>query len=517
MNRYRSVDAIYRVAKNMPEYNGNPLIEALTPILNKEAAYNLILNLPPFSGSERDLPDEVRAHMVWRLADWIEPLGIHLKFARIISGFIRDGYKARNPLMPATRQMIHYLSMQGKDGIPWPANYQPIASARGLVGLSGMGKTTLMKSVLSIYPQIISHTQYREELFTEKQIVWLKVDCPFDGSLKGLCCAFFSEVDRLLGTDYFNQFARLSIDILLQKFELVAANFHLGLLVIDELQNLVSAKAGGDENMMRFFNHLINSMGLPIFLVGTHKAVNLFSKELKSAKRVNPVYPLERPTETGRKWQVLVKRLWKYQWVRNPAPYKDSIAKTLFDLTQGVTDIVVKLFMLAQWAAIGTSETVDDDLLMSISENEMSMLQPALDALRSGDKERMEAFDDLLEPIDRLKALMETKAEASEEERMEDLIQELSGRHEPEPIMSTTSRKLLSALKEEGLSDDQIEKIVQSVCHVSSDKAEVKKTKNGKSKTEPKDPKDLRKCSESEDAYQELVAAGHIAKDDWEE
>ena len=39
----------------------------------------------------------------------------------------------------------------------------------------------------------------------------MKLDCPFDGSLKGLCMSFFSELDRLLGSNYLNKFGSQKI------------------------------------------------------------------------------------------------------------------------------------------------------------------------------------------------------------------------------------------------------------------------------------------------------------------
>lgn len=47
---------------------------------------------------------------------------------------------------------------------------------------------------------------------------------------------------------------------------LVAANHHLGVLVIDEIQRLNLAKSGGAEKMLNFFTQLVNSVGVPVVI-----------------------------------------------------------------------------------------------------------------------------------------------------------------------------------------------------------------------------------------------------------
>ena len=46
----------------------------------------------------------------------------------------------------------------------------------------------------------------------------------------------------------------------------------LGLLVIDEIQHLNQAKSGGAEKMLNFFLQLMNTLGLPVVLIGTYGA-----------------------------------------------------------------------------------------------------------------------------------------------------------------------------------------------------------------------------------------------------
>ena len=58
-------------------------------------------------------------------------------------------------------------------------------SESALIGCSGCGKTTSLKRILSAYPQVIYHPEMNLE-----QVVYLKIDCSHNGSLKEICLNF---------------------------------------------------------------------------------------------------------------------------------------------------------------------------------------------------------------------------------------------------------------------------------------------------------------------------------------
>ena len=142
-----------------------------------------------------------------------------------------------------------------------------------MICISGIGKSLAVERILRLYPQVIHHSKYQGRNFTYSQIVWLKLDCPFDGSLKGLCINFFQAVDSILGTSYHKNYGSKTrtTDEMLPYMALVAANHGIGILVIDEIQRLSLAKSGGSEKMLNFFVQLVNTVGVPVILFGTYK------------------------------------------------------------------------------------------------------------------------------------------------------------------------------------------------------------------------------------------------------
>ena len=145
----------------------------------------------------------------------------------------------------------------------------------------------------------------------------MKPPC-FDGSVKGLCLNFFQAVDDLLGTRYYDNYAsgRKTVDELLPRMALVASLHSIGVLVIDEIQHLSQAKNGGSGKMLNFFVQLINTIGLPVVLVGTYKAISLLSGEFRQTRRGTGQGDLVWDRmKNDDDWKWLVNCLWGYQYV----------------------------------------------------------------------------------------------------------------------------------------------------------------------------------------------------------
>jgi len=389
------------------EYFGNPLIEAMPPILSEEQAAERLAEFPPLAADERSLPKEVRLHCINRLAHLVQPLPIHLELEAVVSSVFRGGYVGRNPMESGTWRHLHALAARNSS----VSTFNSTASTFSLVGLSGMGKTTALKSILNQYPQVIKHTRYLGRDFIHTQIVWLKLECPFDGSLVGLCSAFFRAVDAALGDDSHARYytSRRSISDLIRGMEQVASTYFVGALFIDELQHLKNAKGSNRSNMLNFFVNLINSIGVPVVFVGTNSMVTLFSDLLRNARRVSGLglYDFKQPSEDDEAWNLLLEAMWDYQWVRQPMPLTENLRRQIYDLTQGVTDFLAKLMMLGQKHAIQSgTERLDERVFAHVSATKLKLLQPALAALRSKDPEQMSRFDDLLPADAQLEAMM---------------------------------------------------------------------------------------------------------------
>jgi len=264
-----------------------------------------------------------------------------------------------------------------------------------------VGKTSLLEAILGIYPQVIVHHDIMPGISKQCQLVYIKVDCPQDASIRGLCSAVFYSIDNLLGTTYLREWSRsrCTINAFLQCLYQVINNLQLGYLVLDELQHLSAAKAGGEDRMLNLLVNLINGVGIPLVLSGTWALLRIVEKQMRNARRASGVGTvcMRRLQRNDPMWKLLVNNLWTYQWVRNPAPLTKEIEDVLYDCTQGLRNGVVKLCMASQYAAIDDeSETVTAATLRETYDREFQPMHEAMSLLRVGTKDDDPIFDSLL-------------------------------------------------------------------------------------------------------------------------
>jgi len=403
----RSVDkgevvAAKYIPPELPKFKGNPLIEALPPINTRKRAITLMQRGVEYSNDLRLAPAHLRSHMVMDILHYLQPLPNHLRLESGVSRVLRDGYLGRNPLDPAywgalQQRLEHFRSKPQKN-----VRVESTAAGFAILGMSGMGKTTAIRAVLFLYPQIIIHNEYRGEKFTKVQVLWLRLQCPKDGSTRSLCVKFFAALDELLGTKYEETYGGKSrnTEELLWNMGLVAANHHLGILVIDEIQNLSQAHSGGAAEMLAFFVELINQIGLPVLLIGTYLAVPIVSKLFSQARRCSGQGDLIWDAmEFDEDWNLLVETLWDLQYVQKPCKLTKQLSMTLHELSYGIVDLANRIYMAAQWRAIETKlEEITEPLLRSAYRDDFRLVSDILETRKSGNLSAIEQCSDLFPP-----------------------------------------------------------------------------------------------------------------------
>jgi hypothetical protein len=406
--------AIYR-DPGIPKYHDNPFIEALTPIMSTSQIRDGLTGKVNFDPKEVQWDANKRMHLIAQLLDdFFQPLANHLQLESKLSIMIRQGYVGRNPIDGSLNEHMQngYERVQtGKLEVFRFEHAKSTARSLSIIGCSGCGKSSTLTRLLSTYPQVLYHEKLN---FT--QIVYLKIDCPHDGSLKSMCHHFFRAIDCLLQTNYEKKYAqkRNSVETLLALMSQIANVHAIGVLVIDEIQHLNRSSSGGTEKMLNFFVTLVNVIGLPVIMVGTPKARPIFELDLRSARRgagfgalfwepMKGSLPKKDP-KTGKmiktEWVAFTDKLWRYQWLaQRDDVLSDEVRSCWYDLSQGVLDIVIKLFVLAQIRAIFTkTERITVKLLKQVYEDELKPVHPMLAALRSGDTELIKLYSDLCMP-----------------------------------------------------------------------------------------------------------------------
>lgn len=413
------------------DYKGNPLIEALPPILSMEEAFDQLSFLPLYHSSERNLSREHRYHALLRLLRFYQPLNQTLNLELRFSSFIRYGYVSRNPLQKEHVQALNELHSRlvNNENLGLPPDIRSSASSFTLMGFSGIGKTSAIERVLSLYPQVILH----KEPINGIQIVWLKLNCPHDGSLKTLCMNFFQKIDKLIGTNYYEKYGKHtnSISSMVIRMGQVSRLHFIGAIIIDEIQHMLSASGSASEVMMNYLVTLVNEIGVPVMFIGTMKAKALLQKDFRQARRSSGLGDMIwQQMKKDDDWEILITSMWDYQWTKEHTELTEELYDTIYEESQGIVDVALKLYILGQFRAINSGlERITPQIIKETIKEDLQILQPILKALKSGIPSEIAKYEDITPmdieeyiqskiPLLNLKRQIELKKEKAAQDRL---------------------------------------------------------------------------------------------------
>ncbi len=374
-------EAVYHTNNN-PAYAGNPLIEALPPILSDSEWVQRFNIRPVVDDNVRGLKPEERLAALIDLERFNYPFPEGIDLARRIESALYRGYSTKNPCLATSNHYLHYLSPDDTENQPLSGRFEPRPVGLTLVGPSGSGKTRLYESILSYYPQVIEHKFYHGKSMPITQIVWLKVDCPADQSLVTFAGNFLSALDDALNEDFFNEAikSRVNKGIMMEQVIRKARLYRVGLIVLEEFSSISLPKKASQENMpplLKLILNLMNKSGVPVMYTGNEEMLETLQFTLKNARRaenggVIAMGPMHRAT-----WQAVSKRLWKLQVTNTHTPWSEEFANVLYEASRGIVDIAVRGFFEAQRMVIGAK---DERLTPTVIE------QGAINAIRLSNK-----------------------------------------------------------------------------------------------------------------------------------
>lgn len=239
-----------------------------------------------------------------------------------------------------------------------------------VIGMSGIGKSATISRAVN--------------LLSEKGIIELKnpylkvvpcvvVQCPFDCSSKGLLLEILRGIDCFIGTNHFEKAlkARTTADMMLSAVAQALLN-HVGLLVVDEIQNVVHHRNG--RQLVSMLTQLINSSGISICMVGTPEVEPFFSSVNYLARRTLGLK--YSPYEYGEYFEEFCKVLFQYQYVRDEAILTERMIDWFYEHSNGTLALVVTIFHDAQEIAIlNGKEILDIEVLNQAYQQRMGMVQ----------------------------------------------------------------------------------------------------------------------------------------------
>ncbi|WP_175490826.1 ATP-binding protein [Clostridium gasigenes] len=394
------VEAEYK-EQILDEFKGNPFIEALPNlIIEREEIVKRLAFKVPIKREEILLPKQLKLTALNRVYKVFQPLPVHVEVFEIFNSLITQGYIPRNPFNPS---YIQYINKTGEAivnknfNVDSNENFRTTVQCGLIIGISGAGKTSTVQRCLLQVPQIIVHNKYKGIQFSNIQVTWLKLEAPANGSIKALTLQFFHKLDQLLGTNNVDRYVskHLSVDSMIPIMGQTANSIGLGLLVIDELQHL-------DKNFKQVISYMVmlmNSFGVSLLLIGTGACYEMLQQNLRIARRVTGAGAIFfNPMKNDKEFEIFLKGIWKYQFLNKKVKLTKEIIEVFYEKTQGIADLVVKLFVNTQRFSL--NKGVDDitvEMIEKVWEKEFSMVKPMVEAIKSNNRVKKMQFDDIQE------------------------------------------------------------------------------------------------------------------------
>ena len=353
----RREKAVYKQAI-LPEHQGNPLIEALPPKRGLLDALDQFSHYPELSVDIREHTDPlVREEYTSRLRELRQPLPIYYDVYRAIDSAIKNGYSSKNPFSPTTAQYLHFPIDERPSIAPHTGFFEPRGDGITLIGESGVGKTCMLNQVLKYFPSVIEHSVYKGAAtgFTN-QVVWIKVDCPNNSSVRDLCEEILGQLDLAVKIE--KTTPTRTIGGLVRQIEQRIKSSFLGILIIDEMQRLVFKRTGGENNLLNFLHSLVNKLGGPIFFCANPPFDETLAKTLKAARRAESEgsFTMNLLNRDDGIWDTFIEELWELQWTDIYNVLTKELNDKLFELSIGNLDMAQRIYRAAQRLIIGSGD-----------------------------------------------------------------------------------------------------------------------------------------------------------------
>lgn len=277
MNEIEKYKAVYQEGSTPKD---NPFIQALPKQLTGK-------ELIAYLGQEQILPEQwnelsptKRMELVEKLHFLYIPMDYSISTYNLIYRSLRTAYEGKK-MADINQQMEAIgIAIQKKDFTIMP-DCEHQADSFSLLGAPGMGKTETINRVLRNIPKVIVHESYFDKKLNQIQIPYIRIQCPSNKSPKAACIQILHELDSILGTDYTDgkRLRSVNIDMMICKISQLCMRFHVGIILIDEIQNILRMNenaVASKESFISFMVELSNKTGVGIVSVGTPEVERFF-------------------------------------------------------------------------------------------------------------------------------------------------------------------------------------------------------------------------------------------------
>lgn len=327
----------------------NPDICALPPLLDGKALVDDITQTcaGTYIDAERNAPKSERLEKLLIIKDNLRFfLPYHEKLDKTIRRCILSSYRIRRYGKFGTKNEIVLV----------PNNISPGVMGGSLIGLPGTGKSTAIGIVLARYPRAIRHTL---EGYSYIQIPYLCTVARPAG-LKAIFQQLAHQIDKILDEDerfFETEMIKQKSNERMGAYLLtLIEKFHIGLIIIDEIQMIVNKKNDVFNNLLT----LTAESGVSLMVVGTEQSITVLNETYHFYRRFMEVGHVKSEIGSGDDFtmRLIIRQLWRCQLTKKEYKLTEDIISLFVDECGSNIDFCINVFLTAQMLVI---ESEDDE------------------------------------------------------------------------------------------------------------------------------------------------------------
>lgn len=339
---------------------GQPLLDALPKQMTIEELQKKLTVVPELPDSYKEASVQERLELTERIGDVYIPLDFSAAIYNLLYSGLRSAYRGKTRVSITRNLSAIGRGIQRHDSSVLEAISMQ-AESFSVLGEPGMGKTETVTRILKTIPQVIRHSEYEGRRFEEYQTTYLKIECPANNSPRGACFQILGAVDGLMGTTLVEnaESRHANVDTLIMCIAQVCTRFHVGCIVIDEIQNVLpsnSVMPSPNNILVKFLVELANKTGVCLLFIGTPVIAPYFDAEAHLARRTRgPRIP---PLQQNEAFVTILRAMWEQVPVLYPRPIDSGLIELIYRITGGVLAKMQKLVKLSAQHAIMFGEEV---------------------------------------------------------------------------------------------------------------------------------------------------------------
>lgn len=411
------IPAQYRLVAG---YEGNPDICAL-PRISTTQEIQIQHTIPLTGYDEKKIQNMTvgeRKAAILKIRDVRFPFPFHARIDQYLNSCIVNSY-AKRRIGVTVRPDGYEVGKEKMEARCILGNMDISGNAIGfsIIGAAGSGKSTGFQMVSEKYPKAIVHDLPDCRYV---QIPIMRLVAFANGNLGALYQMFGRQLDDILDSGYSHYGEIRSMSNLGRMTELIITwikRYHIGIIVIDEIQLMDFSSNSGKsiENLLT----ITQMTGVPLCMIGTEDVQTNWNRILRLSRRTEGLLVKSDEYCSQRDFfEILVKKIWKYQWLKNEAKLTEEIVQAFYEETMGSIDMLELLWMMIQYEAISrrSEPEITEEYIRKIAKQKFGHMQILLkDSLEeSGQK----YLDERQSVLDGLKAAMEAEKQKQELDRM---------------------------------------------------------------------------------------------------